>query len=145
MPPFVEGPVVLKLIGIDDAQLRELIVRTETEQRGVIERDVRQRGRQVCRCWHSVQRVAAKAYILPTVGRAELVGHVIGNIASPAEAVILRKRGYVEGIAGRCAAATWIVVIEDRFIVNVAAVEVVLCGLKIQFHDKVVLPRIGGK
>src|SRR6516225_6668313 len=113
MPPFVEGPVVLKLIGIDDAKLRQGVVGTETEQRWIVERDVRQRGRQVCRCWHSVQRVAAKAYILPAVGRAELVGHVTRNVASPAEAVILRERGNVVGIAGRCAAATWIVVIED--------------------------------
>src|SRR5271155_5029211 len=100
-------PVVLNLIGIDDAASRGTEGNSHTQYGGIVERDGRESVSQLSGAGDRVSnRIAPVLIVQPAIGGAKFVCRLGANEARPTECIVLREQQSVERISAcRVAAA----------------------------------------
>ena len=99
-------PVVLNLIGIDDAAKRRTEGDSQTQYVGIIEEDSREGVPKLCGPGNRVSnRIAAILIVQPAIGGAKLVCGLGADEARPTKCIVLREQQSVGRISARRVAA----------------------------------------
>ena len=133
-------PVVLNLIGIDDAAKRRTESDSQTQYVGIVEEDSREGVPKLSGPGNRVSnRIAAVLIVQPAIGGAKFVCRLGADETRPTESIVLREQQSVGRISARRVAAAIVEIISSE---DIAAVEVILRGFVIEFDDEIMLAKI---
>src|ERR1700722_17621670 len=133
-------PVVLNLIVIDDAAHRRTEGNSQTQYGGIVEQDSREGVPKLSGPGDRVSnRIAAVLVVQPAIGSTKFVCGLGADEARPTKCVVLQKQQSVERISARRVGAAIVEIVSSK---DIAAVEVILRGLVIEFHDEIMLAKI---
>src|SRR5271156_6274891 len=133
-------PVVLNLIGIDDAAYRRTAGNSQTQYGGIVEQDSREGVPKLSGPGNRVSnRIAAVLIVQPAIGGAKFVCRLGADEARPTEGIVLREQQSVGRISARRVAAAIVDTIPCE---DIAAVEVIVSSFVIEFDDEIMLPKI---
>src|SRR5271154_6386331 len=133
-------PVILNLIGIDDAAKRRTEGDSQTQYVGIIEEDSSDGVPKLSGPGNRVSnRIAAILIVQPAIGGAKFVCRLGADETRPTECIVLRQQQSVGRISGRRVAAAIVEIISSE---DIAAVEVILRGFVIEFDDEIMLAKI---
>src|SRR6202795_3445088 len=133
-------PVVLNLIGIDDAAKRRTEGNSQTQYGRIVEQNSRDGVPELSGPGNRVSnRIAAVLIVQPAIGGAKFVCRLGADEARPTECIVLREQQGVERISARRVAAAIVEIISSE---DIAAVEVILSDFVIEFDDEIMLAEI---